>query len=67
MPSWMEAFEQRGLEAVTTASPARALHQWQTDIPLLTVVDLSLPLADSLAICRIGILRFSNCSSTVPF
>jgi CheY-like chemotaxis protein len=50
--TWLEAFRQRGLEAASTASPTFAIHLWQVEPPLLTVVDLSLPMEATLQICR---------------
>lgn len=49
---WSGAFCQRGLDAASTASPTLAQHHWRVAPPLLTVVDLSLPLKEILQICR---------------
>lgn len=54
--TWLDAFRQRGLNAASTASTSFALNCWQTEIPMLTVVDLSLPVRDCLQVCRA--LRF---------
>lgn len=50
--TWVEAFRQRGLDAASTDSPTLAQHHWRVAPPLLTVVDLSLPLDEILQICR---------------
>ncbi|MEW5938060.1 MAG: response regulator [Chloroflexota bacterium] len=52
IPLWREAFEQRGLTVIAESAPAAAHSHWLDGAPLLTVVDLSLPLADCLEICR---------------
>lgn len=49
---WLDAFRQRGLDAESTPSAASALNRWQTDPPMLTVIDLSLPVEAGLQICR---------------
>ena len=50
--TWMDAFRQRGLDAASTASTSFALNCWETDPPMLTVVDLSLSVGDCLQVCR---------------
>ena len=52
LSSWRDAFVQRGLKVIATSSPATARSHWLTEAPLLTVIDLSLPFADCLEICR---------------
>ena len=49
---WAGAFRQRGLEDASTDSPTLAIHHWRVNPPLLTVIDLSLPLEELLQICR---------------
>ncbi len=49
---WAGAFRQRGLDAASTDSPTLASHHWRVAPPLLTVIDLSLPLAETLQACR---------------
>ena len=49
---WVEAFHQRGLKVVMTASPADVKRIWQEGSPMLTVMDTSIPVADSLSLCR---------------
>ncbi|MFZ5858467.1 MAG: response regulator [Chloroflexota bacterium] len=50
--AWLDAFHQRGLQAESVPSAASALDRWQAAAPMLTVVDLSLPVEESLQICR---------------
>lgn len=49
---WSDAFRQRGLDAASTDSAALAIHHWRVAPPLLTVVDLSLPMEEALQTCR---------------
>lgn len=49
---WLDAFRQRGLDVESTPSNTSALNRWQADAPMLTVVDLSLPVEESLQTCR---------------
>ncbi len=51
-PIWVDAFLQRGLDATSISSPEEAYRRWREDLPMLTVVDLSLPFDDCLEVCR---------------
>lgn len=49
---WLEAFRQLGLDAEFVPSAASALNRWRAAFPLLTVINLSLPVEESLQLCR---------------
>lgn len=49
---WVDAFRQRGLRVVLTASPTDVKRIWREDPPMLTVMEASIPVADSLCLCR---------------
>lgn len=49
---WMDAFQQRGFNVVSTASPADVARAWREHVPMLTVMDASIPVAESLRFCR---------------
>ncbi|MBV6395252.1 MAG: hypothetical protein HFACDABA_00827 [Anaerolineales bacterium] len=49
---WVEAFHQRGMSVLTPASAVDVKRIWIEGVPMLTVVDASIPVADSLRLCR---------------
>ena len=49
---WAEAFQQRGLQVALTSSTTEVERAWREDPPMLTVVDASIPSAESLRLCR---------------
>lgn len=49
---WVNAFQQRGLKVLTTSSPADIKRIWHESAPMLTVMDTSIPVADSLRLCH---------------
>ena len=49
---WVDAFQQRGFKVLATAAPADVKRVWRESAPLLTVMDTSIPVADSLRLCR---------------
>jgi len=48
----VEAFHQRGLKVLTTSSPADVKRIWRESPLMLTVMDASVPVADSLRLCH---------------
>jgi len=50
--AWREAFVQRGMKVIATSAPATVRSYWVTEPPLLTVIDLTQPFEETLAICR---------------
>lgn len=49
---WQEAFEQRGLNVLAMSSHADAKRAWSEAPPMLTVMDASFPVAESLRLCH---------------
>lgn len=50
--AWMDAFQQRGLKVVSTASPSDVERVWRESAPMLTVMDASVPPSEALRLCR---------------